>query len=151
MGKIFRSNIRKPLRTFPLMNKVVALIKTRQQQLADWLQEKTKSWTRQKWLVILVIFCAVSLFVAAKVMLRATADPTVFAPQIENIHSPKQYHLIDRGPSSKLTVDELKHYMHYLDSLDKNDAERFDAIVKGNARLVDSLRSLINLYEAQIK
>jgi len=120
--------------SFSIMNKLAALAKKKLQFIALWLQQRTKTWSRRKWRVV--------------VLALSEKKETITIKQ--DIRSLQHFQPVEPNASLQTTLKDLKHFKSYLDSLKTFDAAAFDSISKGIPLLPDSLNMLINIYELQL-
>ena len=136
--------------SFSIASKLCDHVRKKLQQVAAWLQERTKTWSKHKWLGALIVFCLASIFITVRVVVLAlveTEHPTVVK---QNIKSLRHYESFDHSTSPQIILIDLKHFKGYLDSLEVWDVAAFDSITKHNPSLPDSLEMLINIYEIQV-
>jgi hypothetical protein len=148
-----RNQFRKERRVMPsfsLMNKLAALAKKKLQLIGLWLQQRTKTWSRRKWLLMLLVFCLVSIFVTTRVVVLTLSEKKETITIKPDIRSLQHFQPVEPHASLQTTLNDLKHFKNYLDSLKTHDAGAFDSITKHNPLLPDSLNMLINIYELQL-
>jgi hypothetical protein len=136
--------------SFSIMNKLAALAKKKLQFIALWLQQRTKTWSRRKWLMVLLVFCLASIFVTTRVVVLALSEKKETITIKQDIRSLQHFQPVEPNASLQTTLKDLKHFKSYLDSLKTFDAAAFDSISKGIPLLPDSLNMLINIYELQL-
>ena len=148
MRHLFRKE-RRAVRSFSIMDKLEALAKKKLQFVALWLQQRTKTWSRRKWLMTLLVFCLASIFATTRVVVLALSEKETITIK-QDIRSLQHFQPVEPNASLQTTLKDLKHFKSYLDSLKTNDAAAFDSITKRNPLLPDSLNMLINIYELQL-
>ena len=131
------------------MDKLEALAKKKLQFVALWLQQRTKTWSRRKWLMTLLVFCLASIFATTRVVVLALSEKETITIK-QDIRSLQHFQPVEPNASLQTTLKDLKHFKSYLDSLKTHDTADFDSITKRNPLLPDSLNMLINIYELQL-
>lgn len=118
MFKIFKRRKDKPTLTYGVMYYVSEAVERRRRRIADYLNNRTKHYSKRKWLWLLVGFCI--LFSAASIeiivdSMRAAKHPGNTAPA--NISVPEFIEHHDKMADS--LEDFERWYSEHLDSIKK--------------------------------
>jgi hypothetical protein len=121
---------------------------------ANWMEKRTKNFSRRTWFVFLVLFVVFTGSYSAYLAVHALADKGYPSFSITPIKKPK--HLTETGEAKAAAPDisnaeykRIKSFRRYLDSLARSPSGKsiYDSITGHRPGLMDSVRFIENYYK----
>ncbi|MDH7459869.1 hypothetical protein QEG73_01225 [Chitinophagaceae bacterium 26-R-25] len=151
MLRLFKRRNRVLVLSQPVLNEVAMRIRKCLGHASIWLQKQTATWSKLEWYTVIIVFCVGSLLVCSSIVKEAIVHPGgIFSHEVH-------IRPIQHFRPEPITVDpaEILNTLiadkKFLDSLRIHDSLQFEAMLKINPAVVDSLDALIHLYQAQLK
>ncbi len=137
-----------------LFRRIQAGYKRLQSGWANWMEKRTKNFSRHTWFVLLVLFVVFTGSYSAYLAVHAIADKGHPSFSITPIKKPK--HLTETGEAKAAAPDisdaeynRIKSFRTYMDSLARSPSGKFiyDSITGHRPGLMDSVRFIENYYK----
>lgn len=142
----------------PQTNRVTKGTKKRFEQLkrysANWMNDHTKSFTRQTWIVLLLLFITSAGSISIYIMINSFREHETNLIVITPIRKPN--HILETGEANigtrRLPAKEYNLMIdirYYMDSLIKRQSGKivYDSIITLHPGLMDSLRFIENYFQ----
>jgi hypothetical protein len=155
MFRFFKRRKDKPSVMYPVFVRMNAFVRKKQQRAADWLQQRSKRYSKRTQLTGLVIFCL--LFGGSSVcivigVLQGKGKIITVQPISVPAHVIDTSRLFKELPVLEQQIQEnIQHFKRHLDSLYQYAPAAFDSVMKIRPGLIDSLMLVESIYQQQLK
>ena len=149
--KIFRKKNKNHKELHPFIIRGMLHVNNTLKLLADWLQQKTNSYSPRKRKIILILFCAFFVTESIVVAYESFKKKTIVPSPITLI---KPVRLLNEVACRVISEKEFRR-IHgiklMLDSLQITSKIKFDSLLSLRPHLMDTIHLLENLYYEQQK